>query len=553
MVFGVIILVYFLRNVDYGSSPTLLFSGVLLLTISNILAFLSVDHNKLPFLFVLFVTTLFLVTMYDVRFGVLQGSDITSEYISAKITLNDNAWLLSRADQGEFYFTSASVSLFPSIVSQVTGLDLMPIFQLILRLVLALLPLVIFQTVLEIFGDIRLSALSALLFAQFYFNFNLLNFLIRQGMAEIFLVLTIFSLIRLQRAQSKHLAYALLLTLSMFGLIVSHYTLNYWSMIIILCIFAFCYLIGNLPKRVLSLSRFSNLRLEKPIINSVFLVFFVVVSIAWIYFTNLTGFLYEVRNELYLLAPSTTVTSSGPQSSWFFNNPAGPVVGFWFDLTAILILIGFLYMLFRIPKRSRQMPWIGGGLVMLATLAFWTVAGSRMLGVYIDRILTMGAPFFITFVAISILVVNKKLRGFVIIFLAINLPLNMVIPSYGRYILYRPEETVESVAPAVAYGQRIIRMPEFSASVWLDQHARENITFKTGFIETWFYARYNTSIAYDDPPLNSTATYFLLNSYNLKYGIWYDFTENNFSVNDLLNSSSICYNNGDAIILARTG
>jgi prepilin signal peptidase PulO-like enzyme (type II secretory pathway) len=70
VVFGVIILIYYLRNVEYGSSPTLLFSGVLLLTISNILAFLSVDHNKLPFLFVLFVTTLFLVTMYDVRFGV---------------------------------------------------------------------------------------------------------------------------------------------------------------------------------------------------------------------------------------------------------------------------------------------------------------------------------------------------------------------------------------------------------------------------------------------------------------------------------------------------
>lgn len=552
--FGIILLVFFLRNVESGASVMLLFSGALLLGLSNVLAFLTIGEHRVHFFFVLFVTTFFLLTMFDTRFGVLQGSDIVWEYTTAKITLKDGAWLLTRAATGERYFSSASISLFPAVVSRVAGLDLIPIFQWILRFVLAFLPLVIFQTVQEIFGNIRLSALSALIFSQFYFNFNLLNFLVRQGIAEIFLVLTIFSLVKLHKAESKRFAYVVLVSLSIFGLVVSHYTLNYWSIILVGGIFATCFLVGNLPKKLLSFFRIFDLRMEKPIIDSVFLILFVAVSIVWIYFTNLIPFLFDVHNELYLLAPSTavTVTSTAPQSSWFFNNPAGPVVGFWFDFTAILIPIGFFYMLFRMPKQSRHMPWVGGGLVMLAILAFWVVAGSRALGLYLDRILTIGALFFTTFMALCVLLFDKKLKVFAIVFLLINLPVNMVLPSYQRYVLYRPEE---SVFPRVALLQRIIRVPEFTASIWLDRHAKENLTVCTDFFEEFFYVLYNVSFTYSEaPPINSTSTFFLLHYYNLRYGLWQaPLSVVDFPVSDLLNNSCIIYNNGDAAIIARMG
>jgi len=558
-VLGIILLTFFLRNVDNGVSTLPLFGGAILLAVGNVLAFLTVDDqwSNVNFVFVLYVTTFFLLVMHDIRFGILQGSDITSEYTSSKITLTNGAWLLSRADQGERYFSSASVSLIPAVVSKITGLDLMPTFQWVMRLVISVLPLAVYLAVKDIFRNVKLAALSALIFAQLYFNFNLLAFLVRQGVAEIFLVLTIFLLVKLHQAESRSLAYVVLITLAMFGLVTSHYTLNYWSIIMVVCIFVLCFVVGVLPKKLLFLIRIINLKMEKPIINSVFLIFFLVATATWIYYTNLTSFLTDIRNELYLLSPNRAVTSPVTQTSWILNNPAGPIVGFWFNLTALLIPIGFLYVLFKVPKRSRHMPWLGGALVMLGTMALWIAAGSRMLGLFFDRIYIMGAPFFTTFMAVPLLLLDKKLKVLVILFLLVNLPLNMVLPSYQRYVLYCPEE---SVNPETGVVQRYIREPEFAASVWLDQYANENVTFYTDFVETWFYARYHVSIANgEEPPTNSTYAYFVLHYYNVKHGLWQQIYSGStmalivdFPVDDLLNNSSVVYSNGEVAIIAKT-
>ena len=558
-VLGIILLVFFLRNVDNGASPVWLFTGVILVSLGNVMAFLTIDKRLVHFFFILFITTFFLMTMFDVRFGTMQGSDITAEYVTSKITVNDGSWLLARADQGEAYFSSASVSILPAIICKVTGLDLMPIFQWVLRLVIAILPILIFLTVKEIFQNVKLAGLSALIFSQFYFNFNLLNFLIRQGIAEIFLVLTFFLVVKLHRSESKSLAYAVLIPFSMFGLVIGHYTLNYWSVIIIGFIFVLCFAIGSLPKKLLVLFRIVNLKMEKPILSSVFLVFFIAMSAFWIYFTNLTSFLITVHNELSLLSPRTTVISSISQSSWIFNNPAGPIVGYWFILTAALIAFGFVYAIFKIPKRSQHVPWIGGGLIMLGTMGLWVVAGNLMLGLYLDRIYTMGAIFFTTFAAFVLLFADKKLKVVVIIFLLLNLPINMLLPSYQRYVLYTQEK---SVNPEVAVNQRYIRVPEFTAAVWLRQHAADNMTFYTDFGNAWYYAGDRVSYLHsEDPPTNTTnvnSVYFIFHYYNLKYSLWQKIIAGStlgvtetFAIDSYLNSSSVFYNNGEAAITAR--
>ncbi len=565
---GVIILVFFLRNVDNGASAILLFAGAITLAIGDILAFLTVTYHKAPFFFVIFVTSFFLMAMYNIRFNVLQGSDIVYEYASAKVTLESNTWSLARAATGDRYFTAASISLFPAIVSKITGLDLMPIFQWVMLAVLAILPLAIFQTVQEVFGDVKLSALSALIFVQFYYNFNLLNFLIRQGVAELFLVLMIYSLVKVYKAKNS-LVYTVLAIFSMLGLVVSHYTMDYWTVMIFVCIFVFCAVISYFPKKLLSFFKFSSFKGRKQVITSVFLIFFICLSLFWIYFTNQFPFLVDIHNEVYLITSQITnapgaVASTTPTSSWFLNNPAGQVVGFWLDFTLVLIPVGFLCLLFTFRKEPIHMPLILGGLVMMAFVAVWVLAGKEMLGVYVDRVITMGMPFFATFMAASILFLNKKLRLnkrrllrifaiiFLIGFLIINLPVNMIIPSYQRYVLYQPRE---SVNPAVSINQYIIGVNEYSTSVWLDQHFSENSTYYTDFTNQWFYACWNVEIDYSaTTPINTTGTYFLLDHYNLQYGMWAgSVTTLYFPVNDLLGNSSVVYSNGDSAIISKTG
>jgi uncharacterized membrane protein len=557
-----------LRNVDNGASTILLFAGSIILAAGNVLAFLTVTYHRAPLFFVLFVTAFFLLTMYDIRFNVLQGTDIVFEYTSAKVTLESSIWSLSRAATGDRYFTAASISLFPAIVSKITGLNLMPIFQWVMRAVLAILPLAIFQTVQESFGDVKLSALSALIFVQFYYNFNLLNFLIRQGVAELFLVLTIYSLVKVYKGKNS-LAFAVLSIFSMLGLVVSHYTMDYWSVMIFVGVFILCGVISYSPKQLLSFFKFSNFKGEKQVIGSVFLIFFICISLFWIYFTNLIPFLTDVHNEIYLISTSIVhvpgaVASTTPVPSWFFHNPAGPVIGFWLDFTLVLVPVGFLCLLFAFRKEPIHMPLILGGLVMMVFVALWVLAGKAMLGVYIDRVITMGFPFFATFVAASIFLLNKKLlsnrkrvlRIFAIIipiiFLMVNLPMNMVIPSYQRYVLYQPRD---SVKPAVAINQNIIGINEYTASVWLGQHGSENSTYWTDFTNQWFYASLNVPIVYSGiTPINSVGTYFLLDHYNLQLGMWEgSLSTMYFPVNDLLGNSSVIYSNGDSAIIAKLG
>jgi uncharacterized membrane protein len=558
--------VFFLRNVDNGASTILLFAGSIILAAGNVLAFLSVTYHRAPFFFVLFVTAFFLMTMYDIRFNVLQGSDIAFEYVSAKTTLETNTWSLARAAAGDRYFTAASISLFPAIVSKITGVNLMFVFQWVMRAVLALLPLAIFQTIQEIFGDIKLSALSALIFVQFYYNFNLLNFLIRQGVAELFLVLTIYSLVKVYKGKNSF-AFALVSVFSMLGLVVSHYTLDYWTIMIFVGIFILCWAVSRFPKQLLSFFKFSNFKGEKQVINGVFLIFFICLSLFWIYFTNIIPFLTDVHNEIYLISnllvhTPGAVAATTPTSSWFLNNPAGPVVGFWLDFVLVLVPAGFLCLLFRFRKEPVHMPWIMGGLVMMAFVAVWVVSGKAMLGVFVDRVITMGVPFFVTFVAASILLLQRKLlsnkkrvvqvlaTAIVVIILVVNLPMNMIVPTYQRYVLYQP---IQSVNPAVAINQDIIGVNEFAASVWLDQHASGSSTYYTDFTNQWFYAIWNVSVDYSETtPINNTGTYFLLDHYNLQLGMWEGPVSTlHFPVNDLLGNSCVVYSDGDSAIIAK--
>jgi len=563
---GIIALVFYLRNVENGASVVLLVEGSIILAVGNALSFLTVTYHKAPFFFVVFITSLFLMTIYDIRFNILQGSDIVWEYTSSKVTMTTSTWSIGRAAIGDRYFTAASISLYPAIVSKITSLNLIPLFQWVFRAVLALIPLALFQTVREIFGDIRLAALSALVFIQFYYNFNLLNFLIRQGVAELFLILTIYALVRAYKGKDS-LANMTLAVLSIVGLVVTHYTMDYWSVIVFAGIFLLCAAISRFPRQLSSLFKVSGFKGVQQVISSQIMIFFVGFSLFWIYFTNSFPFLIDIHNEIYLVtsqirATPGAVSATTPTSSWFFNNPAGPVIGFWFDLSMILIPIGLLYLIFRYDKKPVHMPWVIGGLVMLGFLAVWVVLGKAMLGLFLDRVISMGSPFFATFIALSILVFCAKLatskkkvfKGLAValplMFLVINVPMNMVVPSYQRYLLYQPTETVN---PETAINQNIIWPTMYGASAWLDQHIIENETYWAGFTNGWFYSSYRMGLDYsEEPPNNTTGTYFLLDYYNLHFGLWQGpLNVIHFPVNDVLSKSSVVFSNGDAAIIAK--
>jgi uncharacterized membrane protein len=564
---GVMMLVWYLRFVEAGVPIELLFAGVILLSFGNVLAFVTLKSksNNVHFIFVLFLTTFILINLYTFRFGSLQGSDVLWEYTTARTTLEQGTWALGRSSVDN-YFSSLSVSLVPALLSEITGANLSLIFEVIMRLVAALLPLTIFVTVKEIFRNTKLAGLSALLFCQLYFNFELLPSLMREFMAEIAFVLTILILVRMYRKKSSNLlALTIILFGFLFGLAAYHYTVAYWAIFILLPLFLFETIVPSIPKKILKIIKGSQLLHRRRILPVEYLLLFLVLFCFWTVLTNLGPFLTEIHNEVYLLAGGSQpagISTGQYEVGWFSGSAVGPVTTAWFLLLPLLAGLGFLYFIFKVPKQTRHLPWVFGTLVMFIAVAIWITPSFHGGSVYLDRVYLTGSIFFTTFSAGLLLKINSKLKKInsklkvvLVIFLLLNLPINMVLLADQRYVLYQKES---NVSPQLELFQDIVREPSLVFSEWLNAHESNELIIQadnpTGYRSLYLL---NSQFTIEGTSSTSPSEYngtglFFLQYLNIKYGLWQtsDQSDASFSPEVVLNQTSVFYDNGQAMLVS---
>ena len=552
---GVMMLVWYLRFVETGVPIQLLFAGVTILSFGDMLAFftLQAKSRNCHFLFVLFLTTLILISMYDIRFGSLQGSDVLYEFQTARITSEQGTWALERPYWNN-YLSSISISLVPSLLSEITGLDLFLTFEIVMRLVAALLPLMLFVTTKEIFRNTKLAGLSALLFSQLYFNFTLLPSLMRQFIAEMAFVLMIFILTRMYRKNSSDLwSWAILLTMSIFGLVAYHYTVAYWAAIVLFFLLLFEFLVPSVPKGILRIIKGSQLVHGRKLFRVEYLLLFSVLLISWTVLTNLEPFVTDLHNQLYLLSGGQPSASGQYQVNWLLGSPAGPITTAWFLLEGILAGTGFLYFVFKVPKRTRHLPWAIGALVMFAAVALWISPSFSGGLIYLDRVYLIGSIFFTAFSAGILLKLNSKLRFLIIVFILLNLPINMLLIPHQRYVLYHKES---DVAPADELLQNIVREPSFVFSQWLA--ARPSYTYEiqadnpTGD-RSLFYASNQFSTPLDSTEFTGQELHglFFFHYINLEHGVWQtgERSQISFSIENI-QKRVVTYSNGQAMLVS---
>jgi len=557
---GAMMLVWYLRFVETGLPIQLLFAGVMLISFGDMLAFVTLHarSQNFHFLFVLFLTTFILINMYDIRFGSLQGSDVLYEFQTARKTAEQGTWTLERANSDN-YFSAVSVSLVPSLLSEITGLNLFLIFEIIIRIVAALLPLILFVTIKETFRNTKHAGLSALLFSQLYFNFHLLPSLMRQFMAEIAFVSTVFILIKIHhKGSSNPWAWAIPLTISMFGLAAYHYTVAYWAVFVLLFLFLFEFMVSSAPKRILQIIKGSQLAHGRRLFRAEYLLLFLVLLVSWTVVTNLSPFVTDLHNELYLLSGGKPSASGQYQVNWLGGSPAGPITTAWFLLEGVLAAIGFLYFVFKVPKQTRHLPWTIGALVMFAAVAIWISPSFSGGLIYLDRVYLIGSIFFTTFSAAFLLKIDSKLKVLIVVFILLNLPINMLLIPNQRYVLYHKES---DVTPGDELLQNIVREPSFIFSQWLVAHQSYNYEIHaddpTGY-RSLFYASNNYSTDRSIDPFASTQSMgnelhglFFFHYINLEYGIWQtgERSYSSFSIENVQNRT-VTYNNGQALLVS---
>ena len=144
-----------------------------------------------------------------------------------------------------------------------------------------------------------------------------------------------------------------------------------------------------------------------------------------------------------------------------FGSPLGLWVDNWLRFEMILCLLGFLFLVLR-RKDSKTFLWLVGSGVFFGLFLFVTFVPnvSTSYGSFL-RVYITGFFLFCTLSALALLELDKKLKGISLIFLFLNLPVQMLLPVNQRYVLYHPKE---SVSPADAVSPLYVTEAEFAAS-----------------------------------------------------------------------------------------
>ena len=555
--FGSLFQLLYLSNVEKIPFYVLEIS-VFMISIGMIFLYKVIKYNSKKtesfFLFSVYIMYFSLTIMPFVRFNAFSGIDNLQEYRASEITLAKGWNTPASIQTASFlayvlnpYLSCLSITLLPSILSKVSGLDLITIFEFSLNTIVCLKPILIYLNVKEIFKRKDLAALSAIIYAQLYFVFT--SYEIRGSLATIFLLCVLFVLFKLIR-EPQRMAYYPLLFMFIYGIVISYYTITYISNIIFLAFILILYLTSRTPKKWLNLlsvdPRRSHIGMH---LSQCIFTFCIILSSAWFSFVQTSPFFEHLKDAMKFSL--TSLRTPGDVIWGFFGSPLGPLVDNWFRFELVLAILGFLFLALRERKSLRMFLWLSvGGLFFLGFLItffpFTTIYGGFL------RVYLMGYPFLCSFVAFILLKLDRRSKGTcLILFLLINLPMNMLLPINYRYVLYHAEE---SISPNLAVTQNYVSETEFEESKWIRNFVPFNARLSTD--QRSFFSMYytNNPLEKDMPFLDFfyNSKYLVLHHFAIKYGLYeYKNAARQLSIRRIINSNNIIYNNGREMLLWR--
>jgi uncharacterized membrane protein len=550
---------YYLVYVN-ESSFFLFVAGALMTSAGIVFSFMASDKNSSMIkytLLLVYLTYLSLMIMPFVRFRSLSGDDELFEFMAADSTIAHgwntfaslNSW---HADPSHIaYLSSVGITILPSIIHQTTGLDLVDVFKFILSAIISLTPILIYLDVKEIFASQKLAILSSIIFSEFYFSFSSVNIQgARQSIAILFVLFALFAVARLV-GTNRNKKHFLLLVFSLFGILSNHYTITYLSIMLLSSFLIGVYLIlktrmlRNLLK--IDVHTFAPNQLSLLTFS---LVFFLVSSLTWFLSVPSSPFVIHLDNALRLLSPRTFPTFDIIANQYVFGSPLGPWVDNWLRLGMILCLLGFLFMILR-RKDSKTFLWfIGSGVLFGLFLVVTFVPNvSTLYGSFL-RVYITGFFFFCALAALALIEIDKKLKGILLIFLFLNLPVLMLLPVNQRYVLYHPEE---SVSPTDAVSQIYVTEAEFASSRWIRNYVPVEEPISSdyrGYVNLYYANHLGYRSVSETADYLFGSKYLWLHYFAVKFGLWFekDATKE-FNSSLLIAKSNVIYSDDNVLLM----
>lgn len=213
------------------------------------------------------------------------GWDINIEYYLQKTVLNSGYWDYKQSsDVGSML----SVVILAPVYTIFTGLSAVWIFKIIYPIYYSLVPLGLYRLYSKVFNNEKMAFWGTFLFISFYVFFRDLTGLARQQIAEFFFMLIL--LVIMERNINPFRKSILLLCFS-FSIIVAHYGLSYFLLIILVSSYLLVYIYKLLWKD----------KIET--INLNYILFFVITCLSWYMFMNSSHLFSElviIGNKIFI-------------------------------------------------------------------------------------------------------------------------------------------------------------------------------------------------------------------------------------------------------------
>jgi hypothetical protein len=170
-----------------------------------------------------------------------------------------------------------------------------------------------------------------------------------------------------------------------------------------------------------------------------------------------------------------------------------------------------------------------------------------------NRVYSMSLPLWIPFLAYVLLKTNKKLKyAFLVFFLIVNLPINLGLPSYDRFVTFSP---VKDVSPELAISQTFVLESDYLMWNWAQEYLslNESISVDIRGALTMYFVHTLIPKSVDEPRFGLNSSYLALHFYNVKYELWWSTTNisETTNINGILANSTIAYSNGESFMLVK--
>jgi len=266
----------------------------------------------------------------------LNDIDIHYEYYFHKIVQSNSYW--DPASHAHNCNAMLSTVMLPTIYSTILKIDAIWIYKVVFSLIFSMVPVGLFQIIKKQIGD-KNAFLSAFFFMSFFAFFEVMTWLPRQEISELFVVLIMLLMID---NKIENLKKSILIVIFIPSLVVSHYATTYIFLFFLFLTFTFVY----------------ARRTTNTILTIKFFALSIVMAFSWYIYVSVSSIfnsLVYILDHLYtsiyteMFSPGTMdpdiLRAFGTEiSELSFWHAAGH---YWQILTQILIVIGILFTIFK--------------------------------------------------------------------------------------------------------------------------------------------------------------------------------------------------------------